>query len=161
MVTGASVSWTSPHAMAQVYKCTDAQEQVRYADAPCGAASTQDLLEGQRSADDIERERSAAAQAQERKYRQRALEQESRMQLGQAQQSQARAPLPADSPACKDARKELQFVSGIRTISQDEKRMRVNAAIAQVNAACGTNTPLMQEPDKVIIDHGGGGAPAQ
>ena len=57
-----------------------------------------------------------------------------------------------DSAACKEARKELEFVSSIRTISQDEKRMRVNAAIAQINAACGTTMPLMQEPQKVIID---------
>ena len=34
--------------------------------------------------------------------------------------------------------------------------MRMNAAIAQVNAECGTQTPLMQEPDKVIINRGDG-----
>lgn len=47
-------------------------------------------------------------------------------------------------------------MSSIRTISQDEKRMRMNAAIAQVNAACGTQMPLMQEPSKTIINTGEG-----
>lgn len=62
-------------------------------------------------------------------------------------------PAPSNnSHACKEARKEVEFVSSIRTISQDEKRMRMNAAIAQVNAACGTQMPLMQEPDKIIIN---------
>lgn len=28
--------------------------------------------------------------------------------------------------------------------------MRANAAIAHVNASCGTNTPLMQEPPTVV-----------
>jgi len=30
----------------------------------------------------------------------------------------------------------------------------MNAAIAQINAACGSSMPLLQEPQKVIIDKG-------
>ncbi len=55
------------------------------------------------------------------------------------------------STRSKSAQKELQFVSSIRTISEEEKRLRVNAAITQVNAACGSQTPLMQEPARVIV----------
>ncbi|WP_227001316.1 hypothetical protein [Pulveribacter suum] len=84
--------------------------------------------------------------------------------LGQSSNAIAQSS-PPSSPenlhACKQARKELEFVSSIRTISQDEKRMRMNAAIAQVNAACGTQMPLMQEPDKVIINQGQGGGHQQ
>lgn len=70
---------------------------------------------------------------------------------------QSNFPSPSNnSHACKEAREELEFVSSIRTLSRDEKRMRMNAAIAQVNAECGTQTPLMQEPDKVIINRGDG-----
>ncbi|RYF26994.1 MAG: hypothetical protein EOO33_06080 [Comamonadaceae bacterium] len=65
-------------------------------------------------------------------------------------QAHAATPL-AETPACRQAQKELEFVSSIRTLSQDEKRMRTNAAITNVNAACGTQTPLMQEPPKVIV----------
>jgi hypothetical protein len=57
----------------------------------------------------------------------------------------------AATPACKNAQKEMEFVSSIRTLGTDEKRMRTNAAITNVNAACGTSTPLMQEPPKVIV----------
>jgi len=78
---------------------------------------------------------------------------------GQSSNAIAQNNLPPSfntSPPCKEARKELEFVSSIRTISQDEKRMRMNAAIAQVNATCGTQMPLMQEPSKTIINPGDG-----
>ena len=90
---------------------------------------------------------------------------EHQMRLSQQQAAQAAAPRaqsPGDSPACKAARKELEFVSSIRTVSQNEKRMRTNAAISNVNAACGSNTQLMQEPAKIEVRprhciHVGGG----
>lgn len=82
---------------------------------------------------------------------QRQIESQQRVIEQQARQASAPAPEQlGNSLQCKEARKELEFVSSIRTISQDEKRTRTNAAITSVNAACGSNTPLMQEPPKVI-----------
>lgn len=82
---------------------------------------------------------------------QRQIESQQRVIEQQARQTTVPAPEQLGaSLQCKQARKELEFVSSIRTISQDEKRMRTNAAITGVNAACGSNTPLMQEPSKVI-----------
>ncbi|MDR3016723.1 hypothetical protein [Delftia acidovorans] len=78
---------------------------------------------------------------------------EGQQRVIEQQARQTAAPAPEQLGAslqCKQARKELEFVSSIRTISQDEKRLRTNAAITGVNAACGSNTPLMQEPPKVI-----------
>lgn len=102
-----------------------------------------------------------AAEANERKYQQqtreiqhRQLETEQRVLTQQATGSQAAVQQLNQTQACRDARKELEFVSSIRTVTQDEMRMRTNAAISNVNAACGSNTPLMQEPQKVIVTPG-------
>lgn len=140
-------------AMAQVHKCTDASGRTIYADAPCAAGQSGSLIERQRTPAEIDSARLQAAQANERKYRAQAAEQESAR--SQSQQLPAAGQAPVDDKAysreCKAANKDLAFVSNIRTISQDEKRMRTNAAIARVNASCGSNTPLMQEPPKLIV----------
>lgn len=140
-------------AFAQVYKCTDKSGKVAYSDAPCEANRAGVVIEQKKTPEEIESERSSAAEALSRRQRERAIESEgakSGVQVSQPAQDQA----PGNSLACREARKELDFVSSIRTLSQDEKRMRLNAVIAQVNAACGTNMPLMQEPDKVVVPYG-------
>lgn len=151
----------SSNAVAQVYKCTDIRGEIIYSDAPCGTGATGAMLEGKKAADELARERESAAQALERKYQQRAQENRASPEEVRPVLRPDPAPSPANSMACAEARKELAFVSGIRTIPQDEKRVRVNAAIAQVNAGCGTQTPLMQEPDKLIIDTGRDGTRPQ
>jgi hypothetical protein len=115
------------------------------------------MIERQRTQSEIYQERIQAAEANERKYRSQAATRDA--QMLEQQQRQALAPAggqvvvqdKASSRECKEAQKELEFVSSIRTITQDEKRMRTNAAIARVNASCGSNTQLMQEPPKVIV----------
>jgi hypothetical protein len=115
------------------------------------------MIERQRTQSEIYQERIQAAEANERKYRSQAATRDALML--EQQQRQALAPAggqvvvqdKASSRECKEAQKELEFVSSIRTIPQDEKRMRTNAAIARVNASCGSNTQLMQEPPKVIV----------
>lgn len=145
-------------AQAQVFKCPGPGGKMIYADRPCDQGHGVTMLERERTFEDIAAERAVAADAEQRKYRARqdAREQqmvEHQMRLS-SQQAAARNPTPTsapgDSPACKAARKELDFVSSIRTVSQDEKRLRTNAAISNVNAACGSNTQLMQEPVKII-----------
>lgn len=149
-------------AMAQVYQCKDASGHVNFSDRPCASNQSGGLKERRRTDAEIYRERIQAAEANERKYQQRAVEaQQQQLEMQQrvmdqhARSFQQTPTNPATTQACKEARKELEFVSSIRTISQDEKRMRTNAAISSVNASCGTNTPLMQEPPKVVVSpHG-------
>ncbi len=143
--------------MAQVHKCKDASGKTIYSDAPCAASQSGALLERQRTQSEIAQERMQAAEANERKYRAQAARQEAQV----FEQQQQRQAIPAGGQAavqdksssreCKEATKDLEFVSSIRTVTQDEKRMRTNAAIARVNASCGSNTQLMQEPPKVIV----------
>ena len=138
-------------AQAQVHRCTNAAGQSIYTDAPCAEGQTSKLVERQKSAAEIAQERANADAATDRKYRAQAAER-AQQDAPPSSPSQASTQTPlAATPACKNAQKEMEFVSSIRTLSQDEKRMRTNAAIANVNAACGTNTPLMQEPPKVIV----------
>ena len=138
-------------AQAQVHRCTNAAGQSIYTDAPCAEGQTSKLVERQKSAAEIAQERANADAATDRKYRAQAAER-AQQDAPPSSPSQAGTQTPlAATPACKSAQKEMEFVSSIRTLSQDEKRMRTNAAIANVNAACGTNTPLMQEPPKVIV----------
>ncbi|KAB7773694.1 DUF4124 domain-containing protein [Xanthomonas sontii] len=141
---------------AQVYRCAEKSGKTTYSDLPCPANQPGELLERQRSQDEIAGERDQAAQANQRKYQDRAAEREAqafqdRQRSTTAVSTQGRAQAAAaDTPACRAAQKELDFVSSIRTLSLDERRIRTNAAIVQVNASCGTTTPLMQEPPKVI-----------
>ncbi|MCZ8091921.1 MAG: DUF4124 domain-containing protein [Acidovorax sp.] len=138
-------------AQAQVHRCTNAAGHSVYTDAPCAEGQTSKLVERQKSAAEIAQERANADAATDRKYRAQAAER-AQQDAPPSSPSQASTQTPlAATPACKNAQKEMEFVSSIRTLSQDEKRMRTNAAIANVNAACGTNTPLMQEPPKVIV----------
>ena len=143
---------------AQVYQCKDASGKVSYSDAPCATHQTSRTVEEPRSAADIQRERSQANEAIERKQRDSQTQRDQqRLDLQQQAQTrndqQAAAPNPANSSQCAQARKELDFVTSIRTLSERDQRIRTNAAITSVNAACGTNTPLMQEPTKVIIQN--------
>lgn len=138
-------------AQAQVHRCTNAAGQSIYTDAPCAEGQTSKLVERQKSAAEIAQERANADAATDRKYRAQAAER-AQQDAPPSSPSQASTQTPlAATPACKSAQKEMEFVSSIRTLSPDEKRMRTNAAITNVNAACGTNTPLMQEPPKVIV----------
>lgn len=140
-------------AQAQVHRCTNAAGQSIYTDAPCAEGQTSKLIERQKSAAEIAQDRANADAAAERKYRAQAAEraqQDTPTAAPAPTSASPQTPLAA-TPACKSAQKEMEFVSSIRTLSPDEKRMRTNAAITNVNAACGTNTPLMQEPPKVIV----------
>ena len=147
----------APATSAQVHKCKDAAGKTIYTDAPCTAGQSGGMIERQRTQSEIYQERIQAAEANERKYRSQAATRDA--QMLEQQQRQASAPAggqvvvqdKASSRECKEAQKELEFVSSIRTIPQDEKRMRTNAAIARVNASCGSNTQLMQEPPKVFV----------
>ena len=152
---GLLMALLSASAFAQVYQCKDASGKVGYSDAPCANHQTSRTVQEARSAAEIQQERSQANEAIDRRNRDaQASREQQRLALQQqsrnvAQGNEARN--PANSPQCTQARKELDFVTSIRTLGESEQRVRTNAAIANVNAACGTNTPLMQEPTRVII----------
>lgn len=144
-------------ASAQVHRCKDASGRLIYSDQPCAAGQSGGILEHQKSREQILEERLQAAEANERKYRAQTARQEAQMfEQQQRQQTspyggQVTAQDKGSSRECKEAMKKLEFVSSIRTVPQDEKRMRTNAAITSVNAACGSNTPLMQEPPNIYV----------
>jgi hypothetical protein len=125
-------------ASAQVYRCTDpASKKTTYSDAPC--------MDGKQ----IVRERNSEEQFMDAQQatlaRQRFLqgqENEAMRQQRTAPRQVTAMPSKADSQECKSAKRELSISSNVRT--DPNKEMRVNAAIAGVNAACGSNTELIQ-----------------
>lgn len=141
-------------AMAQIYQCKDPSGEMNFSDRPCSSAQVGGMIERRKTDAEILQERAEAAQANERKYRQQAVDAQ-RRQIDSQQRmidQQAQQPTPASaSPGCSQARKELEFVSSIRSLSEGEKRMRMNAQISNVNASCGTNMPLLQEPPKIVL----------
>lgn len=135
-------------AHAQVYKCKDANGKMVYSDAPCASQQSGGLI--QRKSTDYEKyqERVQAAEANARKYREQAAERQREYAEQQSYPDTSGASGRAGQAAtqdCQKAKQELQFASSIRTGTTTEKRTRVNAAIAQVNAACGSNTELIQD----------------
>lgn len=132
-------------AHAQVWRCTDAAGKTVYADAPCPSGERATLVAPPRTAAQIEEERRAAEQARMRLAR----EQDAAREAQQAERAAAPPPSPPDrsqSSECLAAKKELDFVSSIRTLGDDEKRARMNAQIAAMNAACGTKMDLLPDP---------------
>lgn len=146
-------------AVAQVHRCKDASGKTTYSDAPCAPSQAGQLIERQKSREQILEERLQAAEANERKYRaqdaqraDRSFDMQQQQQRQQMRASSAQAPQNlASSRECKEAQKDLDFISKIRTTPQNEKRLRTNSAIARVNASCGSNIELMQEPTKIIV----------
>ena len=146
-------------AFAQVYQCKDASGKISYTDAPCTQQQTGRVVEREKTADEIQSERRQADEALERK--QRAKDSDRAQQRLDIQQERARQPSNAgnshsgalaSSHQCRAAQKELEFVTSIRSLNDDDRRVRVNVGITNVNAACGTRTPLMQEPERVIVN---------
>lgn len=57
----------------------------------------------------------------------------------------------ADSMECQKAKRELSISTNIQSLSPAAKRARMNAAIAQVNAACGTAMEQVKEPKRDFL----------
>lgn len=144
---------------AQVYRCEDGNGKTIYADAPCGKGHQSALIERKKSAAEIQRERDDAAQANEQRLEKENLQLKLRQQAKDTQhqeqsEASASAARPADlsnTPACTKARKDMEWINNIQSLSDEQRRQRMNAAITGVNAACGTHTELIQEPVQVIV----------
>ncbi|MGF6211761.1 DUF4124 domain-containing protein [Comamonas sp. 4034] len=131
---------------AQVYKCKDPSGQLLLSDKPCASG---ELLQQKRSAeenlqDDL-RAQEANRQKQERRAKEayREAQRYGRQAPAYAQGSQSN---PQDSEDCRLAQRDLDFARSSIARNANEKRDQVNAAIAKSNAACGSNTGVIQPP---------------
>ncbi len=144
---GIACSMTLLSAFAQVYQCPDkASGQISFSDRPC-AGGRQIIKELTPEEQAISAKRATLARERLQLERERAA-------LQEQQQAQPQSPLPVSPPAgqpidpyaCRTAKRELSIASNLRSGSETGKRRRMNAAIIEVNSACGTNTELIQEP---------------
>lgn len=135
-------------AHAQIYKCKDERGQLLLSDKPCASG---ELLQRKSTAEERAQDNMRAYEANVNKQNRRAREQAKEMGSAQYQQrslQSAGASSGADSAECKTAQRDLEFASSSIARNEAEKRSNVNAAIAKVNAACGSNTELMQPPPR-------------
>ena len=140
-------------ASAQVYRCPDkATGRVIYSDAPCadGRQIVKQLSDEERA---LSAERASIARERAQLERERAaLRQQRDSSRQQPQQSQDSSRPAIDQFACQKAKRELSIASNLQSESPAGKRRRMNAAIIEVNASCGTRTELIQEPVKIYVE---------
>ena len=144
-------------AQAQVYRCEDSKGKVSYSDAPCAKGQDTGLIERKKTETEILRERQDADQANQQRLakenselKRREQEQDIALKEQQAAAAAASTVNLANTPACARARKDMDWIQHIHSLSDEQRRARMNSAITQVNAACGTNTELIQEPAQVV-----------
>ncbi len=144
---------TAVTASAQVYKCPDkATGRIVYSDAACddGQQIVKPTTPEERA---LNAERAALARERLQLDMDRAelrKEQQQDASAAEAPPPSAATP-PIDHYACQKAKRELSISSNLQTESPEGKRQRMNAAIVEVNAACGTRTELIQEPARVTV----------
>lgn len=136
-------------ATAQVLRCTDPRTgQVTYTDGSCTGGSRAQEVQPRQSAEEIAEERRRANEALERKQ-QRAQDeaaaaemrarQDAERQRLEAARTAARSPTPADyarSPECARSRRELDIVAQGLSRTDEEHRLRLEAAQRQVDLDC-------------------------
>ena len=147
------ISCIAVPAAAQVHRCKDSAGKTIYSDAPCLAGQSGVLVEPKKAREEILQERLQAAEANERKYRQQAAERESQQRII-ADTPPAPQSVQQDksaSYACRQAQRDHETISSIRTGDDDALRNRINASIIKVNAACGLQTELIQSPPRFIV----------
>ena len=140
--------WPVP-ASAQVLRCTDPRTgQVTYTDGSCTGGSRAQEVQPRQSAEDIAEERRRAAEALERKQQRAQSEaaaaeararQEAERQRLDAARAAARTPTPADyarSPECAKSRREFDIVAQGLSRTDEEHRLRLEAAQRQVDLDC-------------------------
>ena len=143
---GIACSMTLVSAFAQVYRCPDrASGQISFSDTPC-AGGRQIIKERTPEEQAIRAKRAALARERLQLERERAAVREQQQAQPQSPRPASPAGQPIDPYACRTAKRELSIASNLRSGSESGKRRRMNAAIIEVNSACGTNTELIQEP---------------
>lgn len=147
---------TCTTASAQVYRCPDkATGRLTYSDAPCtdGKQIVRQLTDEERA---LNAERSSLARERAQLERDRAALQQQQAPRQQPQRPQAASSPAIDQIACQRAKREMSIASNLQSESPAGKRRRMNAAIVEVNASCGTKTELIQEPVNIHVDGGRG-----
>lgn len=147
-------------ATAQVYKCPDkASGRIVYSDAPCseGKQIIRPMTDEERAAN---AERASLTRERVQLDRERAALRQEQDAMRAPSPPPASAPPasppPIDAFACQKARRELSIASNLQSASPEGKRRRMNTAIVEVNAACGTKTELIQEPARVTVEQNRG-----
>ena len=138
-------------ASAQVYRCPDkATGRLTYSDAPCmdGKQIVRQLSDEERA---MSAERSSLARERAQLERDRAAVRQ-QLDAPRANSTQSSTTPAINQFECQKAKRELSIASNLQSESPAGKRRRMNAAIIEVNAACGTKTELIQEPVNITIE---------
>ena len=134
---------------AQVYRCPDkVTGKTTYSDAPCtdGKQIVRQMPNEERM---LNAERAAIARQRIQLDQDRAaMRQQQADQAARTVASPQQASPPIDPIACQRAQREVSIASNIKS---EDKRTRMNAAIIQVNSACGLKTELLQEPTRIYV----------
>jgi hypothetical protein len=140
-------------AAAQVHRCQDSAGKTIYTDAPCAAGQKGVMIERARSREEILQDRMQAAEAMERKYREREAERDRQLQdsTRQAATSPSASVDKSSSFECRQAQRDHETVSSIRTGTEEERRNRINSSTQAVNSACGLQTEMIQPPPKIVV----------
>lgn len=139
-------------ASAQVYRCTDANGNKLYQQAPCEGHVQGEKILDERSAEDQLRDQRNYDAAQERKFKQevRDLEAErlrlerdaAQRELAQSAQNSTKSSESAsfaNPVACEKATRNLKIAAGGIYRNERERREAVRAAEGYADAACNTN----------------------
>lgn len=129
-------------ASAQVYRCKDASGNTTYAGSPCTGAHTGTQIQRAQTREEMLEERLRIAEENERKANIRAQTAE-RASINRESESrtlninyQNNTPDKSKSIECMNAKKELEYVSSIQTLSRDAKRARMSAADSNFWVSC-------------------------
>ena len=150
-------------ASAQVFRCVDGSGRATFSDQACEVSGMRgEQIQNALTPQEKNEQQALANEALIRQQLRRAQERERALEKANAQLASRSMPAPANpsqsqSLECQEARKDLDYVASIRSLSDFDKRLRLNAAIAASNAACGTSTPLMQEPARSHEGRAAGG----
>lgn len=129
-------------AAAQVYRCKDAAGATVYAQVPCSGANAGEQIQRSKTREEILEERLRVAEENARKANMRAQNAEGNANNRAPQERTVNINIRNDTPdksksyECATAKKELQFVSSIQTLSRDDKRARMSAADTNVRMSC-------------------------
>ena len=136
---------------AQVYKCKDSGGQTLLSGQPCASG---ELVQGKRTAEETLQDDVRALEANRQKHERRANEADKdatpKQSPGTQVYAQGAQPSLRDSDDCRLAQRDLDFARSSIARNEAEKRDQVNVATAKTNAACGSNTELLQPPAKIV-----------
>lgn len=137
---------------AQVFRCPDkATGKITYSDAPC-SDGRQIVRERTPEEKQLDAERAELARQRRQLSNEKAAVEQQQRALASPTTNPAGPSQPAVDPfLCRKAQREMSIASNMQSGSPSDKRRRMNAAIIEVNSACGTKTELIQEPVKVEV----------